>query len=38
MVNIKNGFGNFNQNMEALKYSWPFKKYFRKHKNMETKK
>lgn len=28
--NLKNGTGNFNQNMEALKHSWPFKKYFRK--------
>lgn len=32
LQNIKEGAGNFNQNMEALKYSWPFKKYFRKQK------
>jgi phospholipid/cholesterol/gamma-HCH transport system substrate-binding protein len=30
--NIKNGSGNFNENMEALKYTWPFKKYYRKTK------
>jgi phospholipid/cholesterol/gamma-HCH transport system substrate-binding protein len=30
MENIKNSSGNFNENMEALKHSWPFKKYFRK--------
>ncbi len=30
--NINYASGNFNQNMEALKYSWPFKKYFRKQK------
>jgi len=29
---IDNGAGNFNENMEALKHSWPFKKYFRKKK------
>lgn len=29
MENIKNGSENFNENMEALKHSWPFKKYFR---------
>jgi phospholipid/cholesterol/gamma-HCH transport system substrate-binding protein len=32
METIKKGAGNFNENMEALKYSWPFKKYFRKKK------
>ncbi|MGZ3898703.1 MAG: MlaD family protein [Bacteroidia bacterium] len=32
MENIKNGSGGFNENMEALKYSWPFKKYYRKYK------
>jgi phospholipid/cholesterol/gamma-HCH transport system substrate-binding protein len=30
MSNLKNGTDNFNQNMEALKHTWPFKKYFRK--------
>lgn len=29
MDNIKNGSANFNENMEALKHSWPFKKYFK---------
>lgn len=29
---IDKGAGNFNENMEALKHSWPFKKYFRKKK------
>ena len=33
MDNIKNGSNNFNENMEALKHSWPFKKYFRKKLN-----
>jgi len=28
--NLKSGADNFNQNMEALKHTWPFKKYFRK--------
>jgi phospholipid/cholesterol/gamma-HCH transport system substrate-binding protein len=32
METIKKGAGHFNENMEALKYSWPFKKYFRKKK------
>ena len=27
---IDKGALNFNENMEALKYSWPFKKYYRK--------
>ena len=30
MENIKWGTANFNQNMEALKYVWPFKRYFKK--------
>lgn len=38
MQNIKEGAGNFNENMEALKYSWPFKKYFRNQKKNNTKK
>lgn len=29
---IDKGANNFNENMEALKHSWPFKKYFRKKK------
>ena len=33
MDNIKKGSENFNENMEALKHSWPFKKYFRKKLN-----
>ncbi len=32
MGNLKKGTDNFNQNMEALKHSWPFKKYFKKQK------
>lgn len=35
MLNIKNGSGNFNDNMIALKHTWPLKKYFKKS---ETKK
>ncbi|MBS1637524.1 MAG: MCE family protein [Bacteroidetes bacterium] len=30
MNSIKTGTGSFSENMEALKHSWPFKKYFRK--------
>ena len=33
MDNIKKGSENFNENMEAVKHSWPFKKYFRKKLN-----
>lgn len=33
MGNIKKGSDNFNENMEALKHSWPFKRYFRKKLN-----
>ncbi|MEO6304447.1 MAG: hypothetical protein ABIP51_14875, partial [Bacteroidia bacterium] len=29
---IEKGAGNFDENMDAIKLSWPFKKYFRKHK------
>lgn len=37
--NIEKASGNFNENMEALKYSWPFKKYFKKiNKKAKTKK
>ena len=35
MDNIKKGSENFNENMEALKHSWPFKKYFRKKTNVK---
>jgi len=37
MTNIKQGAGNFNENMEALKHSWPFKKYYRKQKKIKPK-
>lgn len=33
MVNIKAGAGNFNDNMEALKHTWPLKRYFKKKLN-----
>ena len=36
--NIDSGAENFDKNMEALKYSWPFKKYYRKQKKSNTKK
>ncbi len=36
MKNIKDASDNFNQNMEALKHSWPFKKYFRRQKKIEN--
>ena len=36
--NIETGAGNFNENMEALKHSWPFKKYYRKQKKSNNKK
>ncbi|HLP11674.1 MAG TPA: MlaD family protein [Flavobacteriales bacterium] len=35
---LQDGAGNFNENMEALKYSWPFKKYFRKKSKNKLKK
>ena len=38
LINLKDGTGGFNENMEALKYSWPFKKYFRKQKKSSLKK
>jgi phospholipid/cholesterol/gamma-HCH transport system substrate-binding protein len=39
MENLKDGSKNFNQNMEAVKYSWPFKKYFKHQEKikMQTK-
>ena len=33
MLNITHSTTKLNENLEALKYSWPFKKYFRKIKN-----
>lgn len=36
--NIESAAGNFDQNMEALKYSWPFKKYYKKQKKTNSKK
>lgn len=33
MENLKNGSGNFNDNMQALKHTWLLRKYFRKRKN-----
>ena len=36
--NIESGTGKFDQNMEALKHSWPFKKYYRKQKKMNIQK
>ena len=32
IISIDNGAGNFNENMKALKYIWPLKKYFKKFK------
>lgn len=37
MSNIGAGAQNFNENMEALKHSWPFKKYYRKQKKTNPK-
>ncbi len=37
MDNIKNGSANFNENMKALKLSWPFKKYFKKKEKENNK-
>ena len=33
MKNIKDASSNFNENLEALKVSWPFKKYFKQQKS-----
>jgi phospholipid/cholesterol/gamma-HCH transport system substrate-binding protein len=38
MLNIKDASSSLNENMEALRYSWPFKKYFKKQKKTGTKK
>ena len=37
MSNIKNASAGLNENMEALKVSWPFKKYFKKKKKTSSK-
>ena len=34
---INKGAGTFNEDMEALKHSWPFKKYFRKQNKIKKK-
>ena len=36
--NIESGTTKFDENMEAMRYSWPFKKYFRKHYKIKAKK
>ena len=38
MLNVKEGAGNFNENMIALRHTWPFKKYFKKQEKDKTKK
>ena len=38
MKSIRSGAAGFNENMEALKHSWPFKKYFRNQQNIPIKK
>ena len=35
VVNNKDGMGNFNENMKALKHTWPLKKYFRKQEGVK---
>jgi len=37
MENIKSGTGSFNENMEALKVSWPFRKYYKKQAKQKQK-
>jgi phospholipid/cholesterol/gamma-HCH transport system substrate-binding protein len=37
LKNVQDASGNFNENMKALKYSWPFKKYYRRQKNATDK-
>jgi phospholipid/cholesterol/gamma-HCH transport system substrate-binding protein len=32
IINIEKSAGNFNENMDAVKLSWPFKKYYKKKK------
>ena len=36
MSNIRIASGSFNEHLEALKQSWPFKKYYRKQLKEET--
>ena len=36
MEEIKDGSKSFNENMEALKHSWPFRKYFRKQEQIKV--
>ncbi len=38
MENVKESSADFNENIEALKYSWHFKKYFKKQKKNKEKK
>ncbi len=38
MKSIRSGAAGFNENMEALKHSWPFKKYFRNQQYIPIKK
>ena len=38
LLNLKYGTNGFNENMEALKVSWPFKKYFKNQKINKLKK
>lgn len=37
LLNIKDGAGNFNEDMIALRHSWPFKKYFKKQEKAKAK-
>jgi phospholipid/cholesterol/gamma-HCH transport system substrate-binding protein len=38
LLNLKYGTNGFNENMEALKVSWPFKKYYKNQKKNKLKK
>lgn len=38
LLNLKHGTNGFNENMEALKVSWPFKKYYKNQKKSKLKK
>ncbi len=38
LLNVKEGAGNFNQDMIALRHSWPFKKYFKTQDKEKAKK
>ena len=37
LLNVKAGAGNFNEDMIALRHSWPFKKYFKKQEKLKVK-